>query len=103
MMALAAQTSILSTVIVALVIIAIVAWIIKGMIQKKKRSGTFIGCDCGCANCPHSCHNSKNSKNQSGCGGCGGCQYSEYSRNLNFAVLVWEMYDLDLSYISLKI
>ena len=53
MMALAAQTSILSTVIVALVIIAIVAWIIRGMIQKKKRSGTFIGCDCGCANCPH--------------------------------------------------
>ena len=48
MMALAAQTSILSTVIVALVIIAIVAWIIRGMIQKKKRSGTFIGCDCGC-------------------------------------------------------
>ena len=45
MMALAAQTSILSTVIVALVIIAIVAWIIRGMIQKKKRSGTFIGCD----------------------------------------------------------
>ena len=38
MMALAAQTSILSTVIVALVIIAIVAWIIRGMIQKKKRS-----------------------------------------------------------------
>ena len=37
MMALAAQTSILSTVIVALVIIAIVAWIIRGMIQKKKR------------------------------------------------------------------
>ena len=57
MMALAAQTSILSTMIVALVIIAIVAWIIRGMIQKKKRSGTFIGCDCGCANCPHSCHN----------------------------------------------
>ena len=51
MMALAAQTSILSTMIVALVIIAIVAWIIRGMIQKKKRSGTFIGCDCGCANC----------------------------------------------------
>ena len=43
-------------VIVALVIIVIVAWIIRGMIQKKKRSGTFIGCDCGCANCPHSCH-----------------------------------------------
>ena len=61
MMALAAQTSILSTVIVALVIIA------------KKRSGTFIGCDCGCANCPHSCHNPKNSNSQSGCGGCGGC------------------------------
>ena len=40
MMALAAQTSILSTMIVALVIIAIVAWIIRGMIQKKKRSGT---------------------------------------------------------------
>ena len=73
MMALAAQTSILSTVIVALVIIAIVAWIIRGMIQKKKRSGTFIGCDCGCANCPHSSHNPKNSKSQSGCGGCGGC------------------------------
>ena len=36
MMALAAQTSILSTMIVALVIIAIVAWIIRGMIQKKK-------------------------------------------------------------------
>ena len=64
MMALAAQTSILSTVIVALVIIAIVAWIIRGMIQKKKRSGTFIGCDCGCANCPHSCHNPKNSNSQ---------------------------------------
>lgn len=73
MMALAAQTSILSTVIVALVIIAIVAWIIRGMIQKKKRSGTFIGCDCGCANCPHSCHNPKNSNSQSGCSGCGGC------------------------------
>lgn len=72
MMALAAQTSILSTMIVALVIIAIVAWIIRGMIQKK-RSGTFIGCDCGCANCPHSCHNPKNSNSQSGCGGCGGC------------------------------
>ena len=65
MMALAAQTSILSTMIVALVIIAIVAWIIRGMIQKKKRSGTFIGCDCGC--------NPKNSNSQSGCGGCGGC------------------------------
>ena len=73
MMALAAQTSILSTAIVALVIIAIVAWIIRGMIQKKKRSVTFIGCGCGGANCPHSCHNPKNSKSQSGCGGCGGC------------------------------
>ncbi len=37
MMALAAQTSILSTVIVALVIIAIVAWIIRGMIQKEEK------------------------------------------------------------------
>ena len=37
MMALAAQTSILSTMIVALVIIAIVAWIIRGMIQKGKK------------------------------------------------------------------
>ena len=73
MMALAAQTSILSTMIVALVIIAIVAWILRGMIQKKNISVTFIGCDCGCANCPHSCHNPKNSNSQSGCGGCGGC------------------------------
>ena len=36
MMALAAQTSILSTAIVALVIIAIVAWIIRGMIQRRR-------------------------------------------------------------------
>ena len=85
MMALAAQTSILSTMIVALVIIAIVAWIIRGMIQKKKRSGTFIGCDCGCANCPHSCHNPKNSNK------------SERLRRL-WRVLVWKMYDLDLSH-----
>ena len=53
MMALAAQTSILSTMIVALVIIAIVAWIHKRHDTKgKKEVVQFIGCDCGCANCP---------------------------------------------------
>ena len=92
MMALAAQTSILSTVIVALVIIAIVAWIIRGMIQKKKRSGTFIGCDCGCANCPHSCHLSVKQSD--------GTLRPECDQRLRrlWRVLVWKMYDLDLSY-----
>ncbi len=59
MMALAAaQTSFISTALVGLVVLMIVALILRSMYKKKKRTGTFIGCDCGCQGCACSgaCH-----------------------------------------------
>ncbi len=49
-----AASSILSTSIVGLVVLAAAALALRSIWRKKKNGG---GCGCGCENCSHSCHN----------------------------------------------
>ncbi len=48
----------LGTILVALVLLAVVALIVAGMVRKKKRGEGLCGCGCGCADCPSrgQCH-----------------------------------------------
>lgn len=52
-MALAAG-SILSTAIVGGILLIVVGLIIRSMWKKKKKTGSCVGCSCGCSDCPHS-------------------------------------------------
>lgn len=49
----------ISTIVVCVVLIAVVALIIAGMVREKKKGKS--SCGCGCANCPMSgsCHQKK--------------------------------------------
>ncbi len=52
-MAALAASSVLSTAVVGGILLAAVAMIIRGMWRKRKRTGSCIGCSCGCGDCPH--------------------------------------------------
>lgn len=49
----------ISTIVVCVVLLAVVALIIAGMVREKKKGKS--SCGCGCANCPMSgsCHQKK--------------------------------------------
>lgn len=48
----------LSTIIIGLIILAVVAGIVVKMIRDKKKGKTSCNCGCGCENCPSAgiCH-----------------------------------------------
>jgi len=47
----------LGTLLISAVLLAVVVWIVAGLIKKKK-SGKSAGCGCGCSGCPSDslCH-----------------------------------------------
>ena len=49
-----ASAGILSTAAVGGILLAVGALIIRSMWKKKKRTGSCVGCSCGCSGCPHS-------------------------------------------------
>lgn len=49
------ETNIVSTAIVLIILIAIVAMIIRSMIKAKK-AGKSLQCGCDCKNCHNNCH-----------------------------------------------
>lgn len=52
-MALAAAGT-LSTVVVGGILLVITGLVIRSMWKRKKKTGSCLGCSCGCADCPHS-------------------------------------------------
>ena len=53
-MVLAAGSSVLSTAIVGGILLIVVVLVIRSMWIKKKKTGSCVGCSCGCSDCPHS-------------------------------------------------
>ena len=53
-MGLAAGSSVLSTAIVGGILLIVVVLVIRSMWIKKKKTGSCVGCSCGCSDCPHS-------------------------------------------------